>query len=53
MARSGMPGLGQVQHEAVPAFLRKVLERSPHGNVQGVACYYLATSLKRQAQARR
>ena len=40
--------LSQVSHDAVPVFLRKVLEQSPHKNVQGVACFCLASSLQRR-----
>jgi peroxiredoxin len=43
-----IPGLIVQTHEAVPDFLRKVLEQSPHENVRGVACFYLAVSLRRR-----
>ena len=34
---------------AVPGFLETILEKSPHRNVQGLACYSLATQLKMSA----
>ena len=40
-----LPGISQVDHEAARLYLRKVLKLSPHRQVQGDACLFLAAAL--------
>lgn len=40
-----IPPLSEQDHDDVRGFLRAALEQSPHRDVQGVACLYLASAL--------
>ncbi len=41
-----IPQMSEQDHDDVRGFLRAVLEKSPHRDVQGVACLYLASALR-------